>query len=73
MKKSVKIGTKVKHTLYGGGYYEGVVESIEKCEDGEKYGELVDSMPMRKKCENYVLCLNNGHWCYGYQVLEILE
>lgn len=73
MAKSVKVGTKIKHTLFGGGSYEGVVESIEKCKDGEKYGRMVSSMSMEKRSSNYVLGLDNGHWCYGDQVLSIVK
>jgi hypothetical protein len=73
MAKSVKVGTKIKHTLFGGGSYEGVVKSIEKCKDGEKYGTMVSSMPMEKRSRNYVLDLDNGHWCYGNQVLSIVS
>ena len=73
MVKSVKVGTKIKHTLFGGGSYEGIVKSIEKCKDGEKYGTMVSSMPMEKRSRNYVLDLDNGHWCYGDQLLSIVS
>ena len=73
MAKSVKVGTKIKHTLFGGGSYEGVVKSIEKCKDGEKYGTMVSSMPLDKRSRNYVLDLDNGHWCYGNQVLSVYQ
>lgn len=71
---SVKVGTKVKHTLFNGGSYEGVVKSIELCKRGEKYGKVVSSMLMRDRSSmNYVLTLDNGHWCYGEQVLSIIQ
>lgn len=71
--KVVKIGTKVKHSLFGGGIYEGVVESIEKCKYGEKYGKPVGTMRMADKNRQYVLGLDNGHWCYGDQVISIIN
>lgn len=73
MAKSVKVGTKIKHTLFGGGSYEGVVNGIEKCKDGEKYGNPISSMSMDKRSRNYVLDLDNGHWCYGDQVLSVVS
>lgn len=69
----VKVGTRISHTLFGGGRYDAVVESIEKCPNGLKYGKVVSSMNMEERSRNYILDLNNGHWCYGSQVLEILD
>ena len=31
----------------------------------EKYGDEVDAVTL---ADTYVLTLNNGHWCYSYQV-----
>ena len=69
----VKVGTKITHTLFGGGRYDAIVERIEKCPNGSKYGKVVSSMKMENRSRNYVLELNNGHWCYGDQVLAILD
>ena len=69
--KRIKVGTKIRHKLFGGDICEGVVESIEKCKMGEKYGTTVSSAPMG--AGNYVLCLDNGHWCYGDQAISIIS
>ena len=69
----VKVGTKIKHTLFGGTICEGVVNGIEKCKYGEKYGKAVKTMKMSDKSRCYVLDIDNGHWCYGDQVVEIIK
>ena len=58
--KRIKTGMKIRHRLFGGEICVGVVESIEKCKPGEKYGKPVASAPVG--AGNYVLCLDNGHW-----------
>ena len=68
--KRIKTGMKIRHRLFGGETCVGVVESIEKCKPGEKYGKSVASAPVG--AGNYVLCLDNGHWCYGDQVISII-
>ena len=68
--KRIKVGMKIRHKLFGGDICVGVVESIEKCKVGEKYGTPVASAPVG--AGNYVLCLDNGHWCYGDQVISII-
>jgi hypothetical protein len=76
MAKKIKIGTKISHTLFGGGFYEGKVVSIECCPVGQKYGTPVDSVTMeqiKKGTHEYVLDIDNGHWCYGTQVKGIVE
>lgn len=73
MENVVKIGAKVKHCLFGGDTLEGVVVSIELCKYGEKHGKSVSSMPMKGRDRRYVLGLNNGHWCYGDQVISIIK
>ena len=70
--KVVKVGTEIVHTLFGGGSYTAKVLGIEKCPEGSKNGKPVSSMAMRNKDHNYVLDLDNGHWCYGYQVKEVV-
>lgn len=69
--KRIKTGMKIRHRLFGGETCVGVVESIEKCKPGEKYGNPVGSAPVG--AGNYVLCLDNGHWCYGDQVISIIN
>lgn len=71
--KVIKVGTKVRHTLFGGGVYEGVVTSIELCKNGSKYGREVSSMPLGQEDRIYNITLDNGHWCYGYQIKSIIK
>lgn len=73
MENVVKVGTKVKHCLFGGDTLAGVVISIELCDCGKKHGKPVSSMSMEGRDRRYVLAMNNGHWCYGDQVLSIVE
>ena len=73
-KMSVKVGQKVKYRgNFGSGPIEVVtLESIELCEDEhEKYGTPVDEVDVwdLNRC---CVCLDNGHWAYGYQIVEIL-
>ena len=37
----------------------------------DKYGVEVDSVPFSER-EYCVFSLNNGHWCYGEQIVEIV-
>ena len=71
---SVKVGQKVKYRgNFGSGPIQVVeIESIELCEDEhEKYGTPVDEVDVwdLKRC---CVTLDNGHWAYGYQIVEIL-
>ena len=36
----------------------------------EKYGDEVDAVSLDS---NYILTLNNGHWCYSYQVDGLIQ
>jgi hypothetical protein len=77
-KQVIKIGTKVKHTLFGGSKCEGVVTYIEKCKMGSKNGRPIEQVDFNKKVDydNGTECifdLDNGHWCYGSQILSIVE
>jgi hypothetical protein len=69
--KRIKTGMKIRHRLFGGEICEGVVEGIEKCKPGNKYGKPVASAPIG--AGNYVLSIDNGHWCYGDQVISIIN
>lgn len=66
--KIIQEGTKV---LYRGGFGRdpqrvAIVTGIERTKfPREKYGDEVDSVTLD---ENYVLNLDNGHWCYSDQV-----
>ena len=69
--KRIKTGMKIRHRVVGGEVCVGVVECIEKCKPGDKYGNPVASAPVG--ASNYVLSLDNGHWCYGDQVISIIN
>ena len=68
----LKIGDKV---MWRGGFgsdapKEAVVESIELCKAGEKYGMSVTQVDWLKK-DRIVVDLNNGHWARGSQISPI--
>lgn len=67
---TVKIGDKIKHTLFGGEILTGIVEDIQICRQGEKEGRPVKSADVSK--HHGVIDCDNGHWCYFYQVKEVL-
>lgn len=72
--KIVKVGQEVKYRgCFGSGPITSAkIEGMELCEDEhEKYGEPVDEVfvgDLSRCC----LDLSDGHWAYGYQVVEIL-
>lgn len=79
-KQIIKIGTKVKYRLRGDRTPKTAkVVGIEECECGEKYGESVDKVEFRYRAGNfsagveYTFDLDDGHWCYGEQIIRIVE
>jgi len=68
----IRVGTRV---VYRGGFGRdpqktASVEAIERTyHPGEKYGQEVDEVSMH---DNYVLTLDDGHWCYSHQVDGVL-
>lgn len=66
----VKIGDKIRHSLFGGEVLTGIVEDIQICRQGEKEGRSVKSADVKK--HHGVIDLDNGHWTYFYQVKEVL-
>jgi hypothetical protein len=71
-KNKLKVGDKV---MWRGGFgndapKEAVVESIELCKAGEKYGNSVDEVSWNKK-DRIVVDLDSGHWAYGRQISPI--
>lgn len=73
-KEFVKVGMKVKYRgSFGHGPIEEVtIEGIELCEsEHEKYGIPTDEVWV-KDLNRCCLDLDNGHWAYGYQVVEII-
>lgn len=75
MEKKIKIGTKVKVELQGREIVSEVT-SIERCECGEKCGEPIESVRMedlKLYDYDYTFTLDCGRWCYGEQILEVVE
>ena len=78
-KKFITEGTKVKCRHNGGEISVAHVESIEKCKCGEKCGSVVAKVDFDKRYPNYsrnyqyIINLDNNKWCYGEQVLAIVE
>ena len=67
----VKIGDKIRHTLFGGEVCVGIVEDIQICRQGEKEGRSVKSADVSK--HHGVIDVDNGHWCNFDQVRAVLS
>ena len=54
---------------------KAVVESMELCEEGSKYGKPIDSVEwdIVSDGRRVVASLDNGHWCYGEQLREFKQ
>ena len=71
--KKIRIGHKVAYrSSFGTGNQEtAIVTCIEETElPRQKYGFEVSSVDLHA---NYVLTLDNGHWCFSDQVDHIVE
>lgn len=74
MSNILKIGDKV---MWRGAWgkdpaEEAIIEGIELCLDGAKYGDAVESVSWNDvKNGNVVVSLDNGHWAYGHQIKQI--
>ena len=75
MEKVIKIGSKV---IYKGAWgtqpeKEVTIEGMQLCEEeGEKYGTDVEEIHWDYK-DYGVYDLSDGHWCYGYQIVSLVE
>lgn len=67
----VKIGDKIRHSLFGGEICIGTIEDIQICRQGEKEGRSVKSADVKK--HHGVIDVSNGHWCYFDQVINIVN
>jgi hypothetical protein len=72
MEKVLNVGDKV---MWRGSFgsespKEVVVEGIELCKPGEKYGMSVTQVDWSKK-DRIVVDLDNGHWAKGHQISPI--
>jgi len=54
------------------GWKQTKVVNIDKCPDGGKYGDPVESIPVAEKgaC---VFDLASGSWAYGYQIEPVAQ
>jgi hypothetical protein len=52
------------------GWKQTKVLTIDKCSEGNKYGDPVESIPLVEK-DTCVFDLACGHWAYGYQILPV--
>lgn len=72
---SIKVGTKIIYRpSWGTGALTKVkVRNIELCKnEGDKYGERVSEVSVND-VNRSIFDLDDGHWCYGYQVEEITQ
>lgn len=67
----VKVGNTIKSSLFNGKELTGKVISIEICKRDSKYGRKVKTADISK--HHGVIDLDNGHWCYFFQVKEIIK
>ena len=74
-KKQIKVGSRV---MWSGGWgsepaVEAKVERIEETDEPhDKYGREVDCIDFEDR-DCAVLDLDNGHWCYGDQIEDVLD
>lgn len=73
MERTIKVGDRIRHSLFSGTTLEGKVIGITKCFKGSKQGTDVQSMPFNSYDRSYILDIDNGHWCYDNQVIKVLE
>ena len=72
--KKIKVGMTV---IYRGSWghdapKEAKIEAMELCEsENEKYGEQVDEVAI-EDIRRTTFDLNDEHWCYGWQVDEVI-
>ena len=70
--KIVKIGDEVMYTTFSSPTRTAIIEKIEICKRGEKQGRSVLSCDL--DCHsNGVISLSDGHWCYFYQVKQVIN
>ena len=70
--KNVKIGDEVMYVTFSSPTRKAIVEQIEICKRGEKYGRCVSSCDL--DCHsNGVISLSDGHWCYFDQVKRVIQ
>jgi hypothetical protein len=79
-KQVIEIGTKVVYRKKSNGSLSTArVVGIEECECGEKYGEPIDKVAFDRRTgdfgqgNEYTFNLDNNHWCYGEEILKIVE
>lgn len=70
MCKRIKTGDTIRYKMWDGSVASAKVLEIEICPQGEKYGRSVKSATL-KPGRNIVLDLDNNHWAYASQIINI--
>lgn len=69
--RKIKVGDVVHYKPWGNtNTLAAEVQCIEICKPGQKSGRQVTSCDLDKHSE-VVLDLDDDHWCYKYQIVEI--
>lgn len=68
----LKVGNTVSYTHSNGYIGAAVIESIEICSPGDKYGRVATQCDTNNAIEG-VVCLSDHHWCYFDQINEVLS
>lgn len=70
--RQLSVGDQVIYQPWSGNKKVATVEAITICREGEKYGRDVNHCDLDKH-RNGVLDLDNEHWCYFYQVKNVIK
>ena len=66
----IKVGDFITYKTWHGSNRSAIVEDIEICKPGKKYGRKVNRCDISKH-SNGTLCLSDSSWCYFYQIIAI--
>lgn len=73
MKGIIVTGSRVAYKPWGREPLRiATIENIEICERGEKCGRSVSKYDFGLH-KDIVVDLSDGHWCYGYQIKNIIN
>ena len=69
--ENLKVGDHILYQSWRGELVNAKVEQIELCRHvNQKNGKVVQSVSL-DDINRTTLCMDNWHWCYGYQVFCI--
>ena len=69
--KQVKIGDEVLYVSYTGSERKAVVENIEICRTGEKYGNSTSGCDLDR--HHGAITLSDNHWCDFDQITKVTK